>query len=396
MKTTVANGIIVPETNSITGPQHDVPETVDEDLVTILSWPRKHESLSEYQFQVWLKAKLKSLTGKEPSTHRFQALSVTIPFPGDKKEPSTTLFSCHTDTCDTVPTGPDQRKRLAYDSMLGHIILDKGDPSACLGADDGVGVWLMLKMIEAKVPGTYLFNRGEECGGISAKAIASAEQDWLKKFEVCVAFDRPRDNEVITHQRGQTECASDKFGKALADALNAHGMDYRTSRAGVYTDNFEFRRYIAECVNIGVGYEMQHSPKETQDYAHLFALMNACLKVQWDALPVDRDPAKAVDYDANGWWAGSVYGGQSAFDFDKPKKSTKKSKPKLPPHFVPAEQKSMGSLLDEVGVMGADDIFCMVQDEPEMAALTIMSLMREINKLRADNEWLESMLESYQ
>ena len=148
--------------------------------------------------------------------HAEGALSVSIPYV-DRTAASTTLFCCHTDTVDPlVPlaTDPLAKKELTYDPNFGLIALDPKSIGGSLGADDGIGVWIMLSMVAERIPGTYLFNRGEECGGISAKAIAAKEKAWLAQFEACIAFDRPRCNEVITHQGG-AECASDKFAQAL-------------------------------------------------------------------------------------------------------------------------------------------------------------------------------------
>ena len=46
---------------------------------------------------------------------------------------------------------------------MGYII--QSDNNECLGGDDGTGVWLMTKLIEAGVPGRYIFHRAEEVGG---------------------------------------------------------------------------------------------------------------------------------------------------------------------------------------------------------------------------------------
>ena len=271
-------------------PFHPIPQVVDPLLLTILSWPRKHNSASELGFKNWLGAWLS--TQGETTLHAEGALSVTVP--GPLGTASTTLFSCHTDTIDpsiACPSDPLARKTLTYDSDFGLIALHKDSVGDSLGADDGAGVWLMLRMIEAGVAGTYLFHRGEECGGISAKAIAAEEENWLGQFQACIAFDRPRTDEVITHQGG-LRCASHAFASSLCDQLNAHGFDYAPSSEGVYTDNKEYCSLIAECVNLGVGYEDQHGRSETQDYAHLDALRAACLAINWAGLLIEREPGR--------------------------------------------------------------------------------------------------------
>jgi len=228
--------------NSISPISHEVPENVDPLLVTILSWPRKHESVTELEFGQWLTVQLGAFAKEDftltggPQRHQLGSLSFTVLRPD--KTRSTTLFSCHMDTVDSICMS-GARKKLTYDRTFGLIQLDKDSLGMSLGADDGVGLWMMLRMIEAKVPGTYLFHRGEEVGGLSDKANATHEKMWLSQFEAAVAFDRPGDSEIITHQRCRTECASSKFRHALSAQLNLHEMDYQPSDRGMYTDEFE-------------------------------------------------------------------------------------------------------------------------------------------------------------
>lgn len=356
---------------SMAWPDLPIPETVDQDLVTILAWPRCHDTASELAFLAWLRSKLESL-GYKPEQHQERAVSVSVPLKDGRK--SSSLFSSHIDTVDGVVYNPTLRKKIAYDRTFGHIFLEKDNTvGTCLGADDGVGVWIMLKMIEAKVPGTYLFNRGEERGGVSAKAIAAKEADWLNQFQIAVAFDRPRDNEVITHQRGGTECASDKFANALAQALNNanDAFTYKPSKSGVYTDTFEFRRNIPECVNLGVGYENQHGASERLDYAHATALLEACCKIDWEALPVDRDPAKPDPmYQRDDYWSG----------WNMPKKA------KAPtPAPAPAKQATLPELHieDEIAELGGlVDVTAYLECDPENGAELLLEAAAELAALR--------------
>lgn len=392
------------------GPTHEVPSSVDPLLVQILSWPRRHDTHNEKLFTSWLSNELVKL-GRAPKVHSEGALSVSIPLADGKH--STSLFSCHVDTCDggTVPLGA--RKRLAYDPNFGTIFLDKDSPGDCLGADDGVGVWLMLKMIEAKKPGTYLFHRGEECGGISAKAIAAKEKDWLSKFELAVAFDRPRTNEIITHQGG-LECASDKFAKALSAALNEHGLDYAPSARGVYTDTKEYRRIIAECINVGVGYESQHGRAETQDYAHLTALLAAITAIDWDALPVDRDPSKAQVYAGyQGYYSPGAHTDftknwkdrqRELDDFDKrfddaqafnkktPPKKKAKGKSQDPQLSLVPTVSEAEDLVQELQGMNIDDVRYVIENEPDNTLLIVMELLRQNARMQADINQLNILL----
>lgn len=296
---------------------HEPPAEVDTDLLTVLAWPRGHDTASEKMFCGWLFEKLRNLGAQAVRRGPMETIICEVPMPDGKQ--SDVLFACHVDTMDSQSVKLDATagsimKKLAYDQNFGHIFLDKaGKIGECLGADDGVGVWILLKMIEAKVPGSYVFNRGEERGGLGSVAMRQGQSAWLKQFSICVEFDRPGFDEVITHQRGRSRCASDKFGEALVKALNATNehFAYKVSDAGVFTDNFNWRDVIAECVNVAVGYSKQHGPSEVLDYGHAHALMQACLKLDWNSLPVDRTPELS-----GGSYYGRSYKGVYTGDYD--------------------------------------------------------------------------------
>lgn len=398
----------VPSKESVIGTQLDIPETVDPLLVTILSWPRSHGSYSELAFCEWLTKSLVDL-GYVVTKWEEGSMFVDVLHPGGKR--ATTLFSCHVDTVDGFIKAADPadhtkitRKKLTYDSNFGHITLDKDSVGGCLGADDGAGVWVMLNMIAAGVPGGYLFHRGEECGGVSAKANARKREALLKRFDAAVAFDRPRCNEIITHQGG-AECASNKYALALAAALNKHGFEYKPSTTGVYTDTKEYRKIIAECINIGVGYEQQHGRNEFQDYAHLKALTEAACNIDWEALPVDRDPTKPdpvfSGYGGRGAYGfpghgmnGTLWGDDDhAFGYQgKAAANTKAKKPKGKDVAVEPKLSVLDDLELLIGDSGVQNIEWLVEHEPQTATATIVALLRERAALKADVKLLETLL----
>lgn len=371
----------------VSAPNHPVPEQVDPLLVEILAWPREYKSVTEIEFQSWLVDKINAL-GFKPTLKSEGAIAVEVR--DAKGNPPTTLFSCHTDTVDRGPVAANSRKSLDYDANFGLIMLAKDNTvGSCLGADDGAGVWLMLKMIEAKVPGGYIFNRAEECGGIGAKALASKDKDYLAQFQIAVAFDRPRDNEIITHQRGRRTC-SDKFANALARALCAVNseFDYAASSRGVYTDTADYASIVSECTNVGVGYTDQHGKDETQDYAHLHALMLACIKLNWDALPADRDPKM------NDWLA---------YTPPKPKAPAKWSAmsdideygwnmPAPKPKSAPAPTLHIEDEILEGGSLAEWADYA--SDDPEAVAELLITAAAEIKALRAKCDALFGVIKS--
>lgn len=261
---------------------------MDQLITQILVTRRAHNSPQELKFVGWLRAYITDTLKREVVTLAEGCFAVIV-----GKNPKT-LFSCHVDT---VHTASEHEQKICFDANFGHIFLDKGHvydqgqfAPNCLGADDGAGIWMLLKMIEAGVEGGYIFHRGEERGGIGAWAVLKENIEFLKKFKACVAFDRPNTDEVIITQGGAA-CASEAYGKALAVALNT-GTDfkYAISTRGVFTDSKIYRGVIPECINIGVGYENQHGKDELLDWDHLSKLFAAVKRIKWNSLPIERKP----------------------------------------------------------------------------------------------------------
>jgi hypothetical protein len=196
------------------------------------------------------------------------------------------MFSCHTDTVHPKPHA-DYKNKLVIDPMTNHLFTDR---KSQLGADDGTGIWFMLAMIEAKVPGLYAFHRDEEVGGLGSSASAKDNYEYLMALGLqrCVAFDRHYYEDVITHQG--TRCASDEFAQALSNELNiTPGFKFKPCDAGVFTDSANYTHMIPECTNLSVGYWSQHTIKETQDVGFAEKLLARLLQIDWEALPTSRD-----------------------------------------------------------------------------------------------------------
>jgi len=137
-------------------------------------------------------------------------------------------------------------------------------------------------------------------GGIGSR-MAAKDVELFKGFDQAIAFDRKGTSSVITHQFSR--CCSDVYGKALSEALNIAIEDryaFAPDDEGIFTDTANLTEIIPECTNISVGYDGAHTPSETLDVEFLFALRDACLRVDWTALPIKRDPAE-VDYTCYGF-----------------------------------------------------------------------------------------------
>lgn len=355
-----------------------IPTEVNPTLVKILGWPRPHGSQAEIQFRTWLKAQILEITGQEPEVLAHGCIYVHVNHLSGSK--STTMFSCHVDTMDANGDGKlvddlPVMKTLTYDPNLGIVGLAKDSPGSCLGADDGAGIWIMLNMMRAKVAGGYMFHTEEERGGVGARAILAKHKELLKTFEVAVAFDRPGDYEVITHQGG-VECASAKFANALARMLREAGLtQYVTSTRGVFTDTKVYKDIIAECTNIGVGYTGQHGKGEDLDYQHLERLNKACVELNWQALPVDRDPSEV---------AISNYSQYTSKTPPWPTVPPKKT-------AVAKKYKVLESEYDVLVQADKDELAEWVVTNSEEALLAMISLITEVAQLRAEVMVLRSL-----
>jgi hypothetical protein len=212
------------------------------------------------------------------------------------------LWSSHTDT---VHDEPGIQRVLYGDGMA------TTEESNCLGADCTVGVWLMVNMIRRGVPGTYVFHRGEECGGVGSGWISDNKVELLSKFKYAIAFDRRGGDDVITHQMFD-RCCSEAFAESLCDIL--HPLKYAPSEHGSFTDTANYREIIPECTNISVGYLNQHMKNESQDVHFAEALLDTLCMADWSTLVCERDP-KAVDDDRfyGGRYGSGYYPGASAY-----------------------------------------------------------------------------------
>jgi hypothetical protein len=198
---------------------------------------------------------------------------------------SDVMFTAHLDTATSALTK-------VVHVIEGNII--NTDGKSILGADDKAGVVIMLNMIEKNIPGLYYFFLGEEVGCIGSRKVATVQKENKSAGIIkVISFDRRGYNSIITYKSG-ARCCSDTFGSALAKALNDvdSTFKYENDDTGILTDSVQFVSIYAECTNISVGYYSEHTFSERQDIDHLAKLAEACLKVDWTSLPVERDFTK--------------------------------------------------------------------------------------------------------
>lgn len=237
-----------------------------------------------------------------------------------------TLFTAHVDTVHST----DGIQKVTYDANLNLLYIDQESAKTtnCLGADDTAGMWLLLQLIDAGVPGTFVFFRGEERGGIGSSWAAKNMVDYLKDFNRAIAFDRRGQTSVISHQ-GYGRCCSDEFARALSFAVNATEKDVtlRPDSTGVFTDTANLTDLIGECTNVSCGYEAEHTPHENLDVEYLFKLLDALLLVDFESLPSSRKPG---EQDPADWGYGNQWSSyNSSFVMADTEKVSKMSYTKL-------------------------------------------------------------------
>lgn len=176
-----------------------------------------------------------------------------------------------------------------YKNKKGETIEYDAKTGTLLGADDKAGVVIMLNMIENNIPGLYYFFIGEEVGRIGSTAAYKNHNNIFKEYKRCISFDRRGYGSIISKQMGSV-CCSSEFVSELSKEFKKVGMVFKDDPTGIYTDSATFMDVIPECTNLSVGYFDEHTEYETQDLTYLVKLSNACLKINWDSLPVKRNP----------------------------------------------------------------------------------------------------------
>lgn len=271
--------------------------------------------------------------------------------------PSPVLWSSHTDSVHSK--SGKQSVLLCQDGFIRALESD------CLGADCATGVWLMLEMIGANVPGLYIFHRGEERGGIGSTFISTKTPELLEGIKFAIAFDRRGFQDVITEQWGGV-CCSTVFARSLADQL---GMRYQPSPDGVFTDTANYTDIVPECTNISVGYQDEHRSYERQHAGHLIELRDALLRLDVSGLVKVREPKAEYRYDRydfSRWqpedddhdWVDDFYAEQrkarEAFDNTAFRSSTRSRYQRLL-DAINDHPDAVASLLEDYGI-GADEI----------------------------------------
>lgn len=195
----------------------------------------------------------------------------------------TTCFTAHQDTVGN---------KLGTNSLvIDNVGLLSVEGGGVLGADDGSGMYVMIRMILAGKPGLYVFFSTEEQGRIGSSAYTMPAH-----ITKCISFDRKGTDNLITHQMGERGC-SDAFADAF---ISAFALPFKKDPTGSFTDSYSFFGAVPECINMSVGYYSQHTKNESQDVPFLESLVDACIALDWESLPVERDPT-TVEWEDDDW-----------------------------------------------------------------------------------------------
>lgn len=276
---------------------------IDARLLSMLEWARPHKSKT---LEAWAKIFIEHPYGKaddyfELRNPKAERLAICIDVPMPNGDASRTMFSCHIDTIHRT----EGQQEVIYAPDISLVYKNDKEP---LGADDTAGVWLMLEMIDAGVPGMYVFHEGEERGGWGSSQIADYFPHFLSDYDHAIAFDRRGTKDVITHQ-GWQRCCSDEFAQELSARLTAAtGYSMEPCDGGIFTDTRNYTEDIPECTNISVGYENEHSGSEMLDVEFLMVLRDAVTNpATWENLPVKRDPKVIEDLYPDYGFSGKAY-----------------------------------------------------------------------------------------
>lgn len=240
-------------------------------IADILTYRRAHDSQGEAEFiqRFIMPAAPTAIAASDGTIHAYM---VTIPRADGSAAPY--AFCAHTDSVHNRQN-PAARQPVGYDETRREYFVCDPAQRDCLGADDGAGCYVLLRMIAAGVPGLYVFFRGEERGGIGSRYVAANRPDIFDGVDCAIGFDRRGTESIITAMFCGRTC-SDGFAESLADALD---MGHMPDDSGSFTDTANLVGVVPECTNVSVGYEDEHSARETLNAEYLEELTARIIEV---------------------------------------------------------------------------------------------------------------------
>lgn len=230
------------------------------ELMEMLKWKRPANTASEEEF-------VTRFIDPLPNSRRDDFGNVIV----DVGEPKI-LFSSHTDTAENE----EGFRNVVYDELINVMT---SDGNSILGADDGAGMFLMIRMIECGIPGRYVFHRCEEIGAHGSIWIEENTPEILDGMVAAIAFDRSGDTDVVTKMVTGVTCTGE-FANVLSEMLS----EYHKGCDGVFTDTAFYIDHIPNCTNVSVGYYNEHTTAEFLDLDYFCWLYDRVSEVQWEKL----------------------------------------------------------------------------------------------------------------
>jgi len=186
------------------------------------------------------------------------------------------IFPCVTAHMDTVfPRVPYSLEEY-QDCLYG---LDAKGNQCCIGADDKVGVWICLQLLEKLKDLKAVFFVGEESFMYGSSRMNNS---FFENVGYCIAFDCPGDKIIGYTSNGvQLFDTQGEFINIFWPILVAHG--YQKMQHHPYTDIQRIKeRNDFQCVNIGAGFYNLHSKDEFVKLNKMQNTLNASIKIITD------------------------------------------------------------------------------------------------------------------
>lgn len=218
------------------------------DLLKLYSFESVHNTPDETAIFEWI-CKWLDVHGIEYHTHNKNIYYLD--------EVGGPILSAH---LDQVKTNGKAVKFFMKDDII--TAYNKDWQQTSLGADDKNGVWIILKLLEEKVPCNFIISSGEEVGCVGIKELESAGiLDQIITESYCLVLDRRGNFDTLISGGGTT------FNKILSQTI-ANFTNYFIPTTGSISDTVTLSKYC-ESTNLSVAYDNPHTSKEQTDFAAL-------------------------------------------------------------------------------------------------------------------------------
>lgn len=169
------------------------------------------------------------------------------------------LLSAHMDTVQRLEHKV-QKYTIDFDKDWNLIFKGTG----IIGADDKIGIYIILEQLRKTPDLNFLFSVDEEVGCLGAKAFVANEENTkiLETLPYALILDRRNGTDIVGYKNSY--CQSD-FDKALEDLKYGY-----VSSTGSISDANQLKKYLP-CVNLSVGY---YAPHTNLEYVNLSEMEN--------------------------------------------------------------------------------------------------------------------------